>query len=78
MPSVAPANTPLMLPPDPSPARKRESETHGGYTMKHIIWSNMDVNPDDYADFLREEYPEVTDPRQAVRTVLRNELCLSG
>ena len=30
--------------------------------MKHIIWSNMDINPDDYADFLREEYPEVTDP----------------
>ena len=30
--------------------------------MKHIIWSNMNINPDDYADFLREEYPEVTDP----------------
>lgn len=30
--------------------------------MKHIIWSNMDINPEDYADFLREEYPEVTDP----------------
>ena len=30
--------------------------------MKHIIWSNMDVNPHDYADWLHEEYPEVTDP----------------
>ena len=30
--------------------------------MEHIIWSNMDINPDDYADFLQEEYPEVTDP----------------
>ena len=30
--------------------------------MKRIIWSNMDINPEDYADFLREEYPEVTDP----------------
>ena len=30
--------------------------------MKHIIWSNMNINPADYADFLREEYPEVTDP----------------
>ena len=30
--------------------------------MKHIIWSNMDINPADYADFLQEEYPEVTDP----------------
>ena len=30
--------------------------------MEHIIWSNMDINVEDYADFLREEYPEVTDP----------------
>ena len=30
--------------------------------MEHIIWSNTDINPDDYADFLQEEYPEVTDP----------------
>ena len=30
--------------------------------MKHIIWSNMDINPADYADWLHEEYPEVTDP----------------
>lgn len=30
--------------------------------MKHIIWSNMDVNPENYADWLHEEYPEVTDP----------------
>ena len=30
--------------------------------MEHIIWSNTDINVDDYADFLQEEYPEVTDP----------------
>ena len=30
--------------------------------MEHIIWSNMDINVADYADFLQEEYPEVTDP----------------
>ena len=30
--------------------------------MEHIIWSNFDVNIADYADFLQEEYPEVTDP----------------
>ena len=30
--------------------------------MEHIIWSNFDVNVADYADFLQEEYPEVTDP----------------
>ena len=30
--------------------------------MKHIIWSNMDINPADCADWLHEEYPEVTDP----------------
>ena len=30
--------------------------------MEHIIWSNTEVNVDDYADFLQEEYPEVTDP----------------
>ena len=31
-------------------------------TMEHIIWSNFDINVADYADFLQEEYPEVTDP----------------
>ena len=30
--------------------------------MEHIIWSNMDINLADYADFLQEEHPEVTDP----------------
>ena len=30
--------------------------------MEHIIWSNTDINVADYADFLQEEYPEVTDP----------------
>ena len=30
--------------------------------MEHIIWSNFNVNVADYADFLQEEYPEVTDP----------------
>ena len=30
--------------------------------MEHIIWSNTDINIADYADFLQEEYPEVTDP----------------
>ena len=32
--------------------------------MEHIIWSNMDINVADYADFLQEEYPEVTDPNE--------------
>ena len=32
--------------------------------MEHIIWSNFDVNVEDYADFLQEEYPEVTDPNE--------------
>lgn len=30
--------------------------------MEHMIWSNFNVNVADYADFLQEEYPEVTDP----------------
>ena len=30
--------------------------------MEHIIWSNTKINVTDYADFLQEEYPEVTDP----------------
>lgn len=30
--------------------------------MERIIWSNTDINVADYADFLQEEYPEVTDP----------------
>lgn len=37
--------------------------------MEHMIWSNFDVNVADYADFLQEEYPEVTDP------VEQYELC---
>lgn len=32
--------------------------------MERIIWSNFDVNVADYADFLQEEYPEVTDPNE--------------
>ena len=32
--------------------------------MEHIIWSNFDINVADYADFLQEEYPEVTDPNE--------------
>ena len=30
--------------------------------MERIIWSNFDINVADYADFLQEEYPKVTDP----------------
>ena len=30
--------------------------------MEHIIWSNYDINVADYADFLQENYPEITDP----------------
>ena len=32
--------------------------------MEHIIWSNFDINVADYADFLKENYPEVTDPNE--------------
>ena len=32
--------------------------------MKCIIWSNMDINVADYANFLQEEYLEVTDPNE--------------
>ena len=32
--------------------------------MEHIIWSNTDINVEDHADFLQEEYPEVTDPNE--------------
>ena len=32
--------------------------------MERIIWSNYDINVSDYADFLQEEYPEVTDPNE--------------
>lgn len=32
--------------------------------MEHIIWSNTNINVADYADFLQEEYPEVTDPNE--------------
>ena len=28
---------------------------------KHIIWSNLDLNLEDWKDFLEEEYPDVTD-----------------
>ena len=30
--------------------------------MEHIIWSNFDVNVADHAEFLKEAYPEITDP----------------
>ena len=30
--------------------------------MEHIIWSNIGIDIKDWADFLQEEYPEVTDP----------------
>ena len=30
--------------------------------MEHIIWSNVRINLEDWADFLQEEYPDVTDP----------------
>ena len=28
---------------------------------KHIIWSNLNINLEDWKDFLEEEYPDVTD-----------------
>ena len=28
---------------------------------KHIIWSNLNINLEDWKDFLEEEYPNVTD-----------------
>ena len=30
--------------------------------MEHIIWSNMDIDVNNWSDFLQEVYPEVTDP----------------
>ena len=30
--------------------------------MEHIIWSNIGIDIKDWADFLQEEYPDVTDP----------------
>lgn len=30
--------------------------------MKHIIWSNIGIDIKDWADFLQETYPDVTDP----------------
>ena len=32
--------------------------------MKHIIWSNMNLDLDDWKDFLDEEYPEITDEHE--------------
>ena len=32
--------------------------------MKHIIWSNMNLDLDDWKDFLEEEYPEITDEHE--------------
>ena len=29
--------------------------------MKHVIWQDIDIDIDDWKDFLEEEYPEVTD-----------------
>lgn len=31
---------------------------------EHIIWQNMDLDIEDYLDFLSEEYPEVTDENE--------------
>ena len=28
---------------------------------KHIIWSNRNLDLDDWMDFLEDEYPEITD-----------------
>lgn len=30
--------------------------------MEYIIWSNIGIDIKDWADFLQEEYPDVTDP----------------
>ena len=32
--------------------------------MEHIIWSNIGIDIKDWADFLQEEYPDVTDPEK--------------
>ena len=37
--------------------------------MKRIIWQNLDVDADDYKDFLEEYYPEVTDEDEKQRLV---------
>ena len=37
---------------------------NGGNFMKHIIWSNINLDLDDWKDFLEEEYPEITDEHE--------------
>ena len=32
--------------------------------MKHIIWSNRNLDLDDWIDFLEDEYPEITDEHE--------------
>lgn len=36
---------------------------------KHIIWSNRDLNVDDWKDFLEEEYPDVYDEYEQYRLI---------
>lgn len=36
---------------------------------KHVIWSNINLNVDDWKDFLEEEYPEVEDEYEQFRLV---------
>ena len=36
---------------------------------KHIIWSNLNINVEDWADFLAEEYPDVTDEYEQYRLI---------
>lgn len=37
--------------------------------QKHIIWSNVNLNLDDWKDFLEEEYPDVTDEYEQCKLV---------
>lgn len=36
---------------------------------KHIIWSNIDLNVNDWKDFLEEEYPDVEDKYEQYRLI---------
>ena len=36
---------------------------------EHIIWSNVNLNVEDWKDFLEEEYPDVTDENEKFRIV---------
>ena len=36
--------------------------------MKHLIWSNLDLNVNDWKDFL-EEYPDVTDENEQYQLI---------